>query len=420
MACHIAERRTNSNHGTVVLQPTLPQPMLDLGSSPARYPVDYLEGLASLDSLDLGSLLNDSDLFGDVHRLAYCAGRRAEQPQQLYWSMTNRKRKWERQCSQNPGKRIKTEDNGRHASRSAPNPPVFPPHSTPLQLTNSEAIVSTVDSFPNAATTSTKSTEPGAVSEHTRRRGLQMEVPMGMMLSVKELDAHILKLQAVRATLLDGANVAGLVEGRPDGMVRMAQGTSSHVPVSIVSVGVQALDEPLFDETSSLVNRVGCLNHEFNETISNFKQTCYINDECRNVEEDIGRCLAFISDHTSMNQRTLARNSYRGMQFNPSVTAPQVQRAIEAANEALKVAQCITLFSTYITNRLGVMVESATRKVCDCDRVCQEQMIVERQQVRAILRGNHAAVLHAAKTWVKTTEDASTAIRMLIEGVHAA
>eukprot|EP00731_Ephydatia_muelleri_P023167 Em0015g750a len=215
--------------------------MLDLGSLSARYPVDYLEGLASLDSLDLGSLLNDSDLFGDVHRLAYCAGR---------------------------------------AGRATP------------------TAVLVYDQSTHTATWAAN----GSADGHDAER--------------KRVGRAYLKLQAVRATLLDGANMAGLVEGRPD--------------------------------------------------------------------------------------------------------APQVQRAIEAANEALKVAQCITLFSTYITNRLGVMVESATRKVCDCDRVCQEQMIVERQQVRAILRGNHAAVLHAAKTWVKTTEDASTAIRMLIEGVHAA
>lgn len=420
MACNIiAERRTHSNHGTVALrnQPTLPQPMLDLGALSPTYPVDYFEGPTGVDFLDLGSLLNDSDIFGDPHRLSCCAGQRAEQSQLLYRPpMSNCKRKWCQRC-QNPGKCIKTEDNRRHASRS----PVFPPYSTPLQLTNCDTIVSTVHPFPNAiTTTSTKASESDAVaSEHTWRRGLQIEVPVSMMRNVKELDAHILKLQAVRATLLDGAYVVG----KPTGM---AQGTSSVVPVSIVSVGVQVLDEPLFDETSSLVSRVGCLNYEFNETISNFKRMCCIDDECVNVEEDIRRCLAFISDHTSANQRILVRprNSYRGistLQFNPSATVPpQVQRAIEAANEVLKVARCITLFSTYITKRLGVMVESATRKVSDCDHVCQEQMIVERHQVVAILRGNHAAILHAARTWVKTTEDASKANRMLIKAMRAA
>lgn len=401
----------NTCNGAGVLGNQL-QPIIDLGTLSARYSADHLARLMREDSLDFELLINDSEILRDLYQPAPGCGKWAEQSQPTFQhdrvpEPTNRKRKCEGHCNHNSqsAKRIKTDGRAspHQASRSASNSPVFPQYSTPLHDTRCEAIAM-------------RASEHEQVVDGARSCALEVDVPIDVMLKIKELDTKILKLQGERAALLERSSAGlAIVDEKSDGT---AKGTSK-VTVSIVSVGIQALDEPQFDETSSLLHRVGCLHSELNGAITSFKRTCFINDGCSSVEADIGKCLAFISNHISANQQIQVRNNST-IHLDPPTTAPQVQIAIGAANGTLRAAQCVTLFSTYITKRLDVSLEAADKKVRDCDQVCQEQGIAEQHQVKSVLRGNRAAIIHATKTWAKTSEDATTTIRALIGGMHLA
>ena len=272
---------------------------------------------------------------------------------------------------------------------------------------------------------------PGVLTS-TTKCSMELEMPMKFARKITELDRRILKLQAERSKLLDKAQHTTTKSDTPPAIEDKWSLQVEKVPemgrvhLYIFSLGIHALDGPLYEEANTLLRHVGGLYYDLESAISNLRNVC-----CKGMVSlpEISTCFAYIKsllqEHQKLKLTSLINGLYRiklDTELHSGEMVPQeFLNSLSAANEVLKSAQHITLTHTHIEAKLQHVHELATEKVVNCDSICQRLGIMDRErrsQIRSVLDGNCTAVASAAREWPHYYRMATETINAITECIH--
>ena len=270
---------------------------------------------------------------------------------------------------------------------------------------------------------------PGLLT-NTTKSNMEVEMPMKFARKITELDRRILKLQAERSKLLEKAQqnksdtppAINIEEKWPLPVEKVAE--KGRVYLYIFPLGIHALDEPLYEEASTLLRHVGGLHYDLQSKIVNLRNMC-----CKGMSSlpEISTCFAYIKSLLLEHQKLKLTCSITGLyrldtELHSGEIVPQeFVDSLCTANDVLKSAQHITHTNTHIQTKLQQVQELATQKVMNCDDICQNLGILDRErrtQIRSVLEGNCTAVASAIREWPQYYRVATETIQAITECVH--
>lgn len=272
---------------------------------------------------------------------------------------------------------------------------------------------------------------PGVLTNSTKSN-MELEMPMKFARKITELDRRILKLQAERSKLLEKAqqnksDTPPAIEEKWPMQVEKVQ-EKGRVHVYIFPLGIHALDEPLYEEASTLLRHVGGLHYDLQSKIVNLWNVT----SCKGMSTlpEISTCFNYIKSLLPEHQKLKLTSSITGLyrldtellHVHGGETVPQeFLDSLGAANDVLKSAQHITHTHKHIETKLQYVQKLATEKVQNCDSICQSLGIMDRErrsQIRSVLEGNCTAVTSASREWPQYYRIATETIQAITECVH--
>ena len=273
----------------------------------------------------------------------------------------------------------------------------------------------------------------GDVPGDTESTRACMEVEMNVkdVKRIIELDKKILKLQAERSKLVEKASQSsaradspteqyGGVIGKPQELVR--------VHLFFVPVGIHILDEPVFEEASTLLRRIGGKYFDLERAIATLRNIC-----CKGmvVVPDFSTCFAYIksllhevqrlqlSDNGGIYQIELDGGANGGGQAVPQ----EFTDALFMANRVLHTAQAITHSYHTIQSQLQKVQVMARDRSEACDSLCQQIGLLERDrrsQIKSVLDGNFSTITTAVRVWPQYYRAATETIHSITQCIHPA
>lgn len=260
-----------------------------------------------------------------------------------------------------------------------------------------------------------------------------MEVEMNVNKDVRriiDLDKKILKLQAERSKLVEKASQSttradspteqfGGVISKPQELVR--------VHLFFVPVGIHILDEPVFEEASTLLRRIGGKYFDLERAIATLRNIC-----CKGmvVVPDFSTCFAYIKSLLNETQRLQLTDNggiYQieldgGANGGGSQAVPQeFTDALFMANRVLHAAQAITHSYHAIQMKLQKVQGLARDRSEACDSLCTQIGLLERDrrsQIKSVLDGNFSTLTTAVRVWPQYYRAATETIRSITQCIH--
>ncbi len=276
-------------------------------------------------------------------------------------------------------------------------------------------------SVPDVALTSTRSC-------------LAVEMPAKYARKISDLDKRILKLQAERSRMLEKASQVS----KPDAptntfwqdqlwpQVSQKPSDTERVHLYVFPLGIHALDEPLLEEANSILRHIGGLSYDLQSAITLLRKVCY---KGMIFQPDISTCFAYIKSLMQEHQRLKLTTPVDGLYMiqvdmdpGTSMLVPlEFEHSVEVANQVLRSALIITQSYTHIQLKLQSVLAMATGKVHQCDSICQDLGIMDRDrrtQIRNVLEGNATAVGSALRSWPQHFQFATETIRAIVQCIH--
>ena len=267
-------------------------------------------------------------------------------------------------------------------------------------------------------------------TDSSHKSNMELEMPLKYARKIFDVDRRILKLQAERSKLLEKAQQQmnsdisrGIEEIRWPTTEKIPETVKVHLYV--FPIGIDALDEPVYEEASSVLRSIGGMYSELQSAISNLRNIC-----CKGMLflPDISTCFAYINSLLHEHQRLKLAGSINGVyrvHFDVNDGNDMVPQeflyALSAANDVLKSAQHITLAYPHIQIKLQNVQGMAIDKVVNCENICNKLGILDRErrtQIRSVLEGNTTAVASAMIVWPQYYKLATETIRAITECIH--
>lgn len=269
----------------------------------------------------------------------------------------------------------------------------------------------------------------------TTRSSLEVEVPVKYARRISELDKRILKLQAERSKMLEKASQISKPDAPTNTFwqddkwpIQMSEKSSEfgRIHLYVFPLGVHALDEPLFEESNTILRHIGGLYYDLQTSIRQLRKVCY---KGMLYQPDISTCFAYIKSLMQEHQRLKVTAPVNGLYMvevdmdpgTSTLVPPEFEHSLEVANQVLRSALIITQSYTHVQMKLQSVQAMATDKVHRCDAICQELGILDRErrnQIRMVLEGNATAVSSALRTWPQHFQFATETIRAIVECIH--
>ena len=263
----------------------------------------------------------------------------------------------------------------------------------------------------------------------TTKACMEVEMNMKDVKKIIELDKKILKLQAERSKLVEKASLSTSRAASPS---EQYEGTISkpqeivRVHLFFVPVGIHVLDEPVFEEASTLLRRIGGKYLDLERAIATLRNIC-----CKGmaVVPDFSTCFAYIKSLLHETQRLQLTDSGGIYQIKldpgPSGGAQALPQeftdALYMANRVLHAAQSITHSYHAIQMQLQKVQGMARTRSESCDSLCQQIGLLERDrrsQIKSVLDGNFATVSTAVRVWPQYYGAATETIRAITQCIH--
>ena len=277
--------------------------------------------------------------------------------------------------------------------------------------------------------TVTKSQPEPTSSKHF----IELEVPSKHAKRISELDKKILKLQAERSKIMErlhqtkqsGTTISNLDQYEMDFLYTEKPIEMGKVKLYIYPLGINDLDEPLYDEGNRLLRKVGGLYLDLQAAVSAMRNIC-----CKGVFllADISTCFSYIKSLLPEEQKLSllkAEGTYSIQldQCEGDVSmshGTEFFESLEAANRVLRCSQLITLSYNSIQTDLRKARELAKEKIDAVDKVFQQYGLADRERptIRAVLEGNHVTMASAERVWPQYYQVASDTISMITECIH--
>ena len=263
-------------------------------------------------------------------------------------------------------------------------------------------------------------------SDNSTKACMEVEMNVKDVKKIIELDKKILKLQAERSKLVEKASQS---TGRADSPSEPYGGIISkpqelvRVHLFFVPLGIHALDEPVFEEASTLLRRIGGKYFDLERAIATLRNIC-----CKGmvVVPEFSTCFAYIKSLLLESQRLQLTNSGGIYQIEldggANGAVPQeFTDALFMANRVLHAAQAIT--HSYHTIQIQLQkVQSMARDHCEvCDSLCQQIGLMERDrrsQIKSVMEGNFATMSTAVRVWPLYYRAATETIRSITQCIH--
>ncbi len=271
-------------------------------------------------------------------------------------------------------------------------------------------------------------------SGSSTRSCLEVEMPMKYVRKISDLDKRIMKLQVERSRVLEKASQVCKSDAPtttfwqddkwPLAMEKAPE--TGRVHLYVFHLGIHALDEPFFEEANSILRHIGGLYYDLQSAITHLWKVCY---KGMIFQPDISTCFAYIKSLMQEHQRLKLTAPVNGLYKievdmdagTSTLVPPEFEHTLEVANEVLRSALIITQSYTHIQMKLQDVQTMATDKVHQCDSVCNELGILDRDrrnQIRMVLEGNATAVSSALRTWPQHFQFATENIRAVVECIH--
>ena len=269
------------------------------------------------------------------------------------------------------------------------------------------------------------------LSESGTKACMEVEMNIKEVKKIIDLDRKILKLQAERSKLVEKAsqNTAKAAESPNDKY--SGEMTKPHELVRVhlffVPVGIHMLDEPVFEEATTLLRRIGGKYVDLERAIATLRHIC-----CKGmaVVPEFGTCFAYIKSLLQETQRlqlTESRGIYQieldngGAGSQPQPVPQEFHDALGMANRVLHAAQAITHSYHTIQMQLQKVQGMARDRSETCDALCQQIGLTDRDrrcQIQSVLDGNFAMLSTAVRVWPQYYRAASETIRAITQCIH--
>ena len=263
----------------------------------------------------------------------------------------------------------------------------------------------------------------------TTKACMEVEMNTKDVKKIFELDKKILKLQAERSKLVEKASLSTSRAASPseqyDGTISKPQ-EIVRVHLFFVPIGIHVLDEPVFEEASTLLRRIGGKYLDLERAIATLRNIC-----CKGmaVVPDFSTCFAYIKSLLQETQRLKLTDNggiYQ-IKLDPGPTGgsqalPQeFTDALCMANHVLHAAQSITHSYHAIQMQLQKVQGMARARSEACDSLCQQIGLLERDrrsQIKSVMDGNFATVSTAVRVWPQYYGAATETIRSITHCIH--
>lgn len=284
------------------------------------------------------------------------------------------------------------------------------------------------------------------LNNKSSRTCMELEMPQKYVRKIADLDKRILKLQAERAKILEKAhqtNPAGTgpkaVVGRSDvdsWLLNYKDTDIGKVPLYVFPVGIQDLDDPLYEAANSILRHVGGLYFDLKSSIDNLRNIC-----CKGVFilAEISTCFAYIKSLLQENQKlklssTVTTGTYRiqlesdsGMgdgtetEYSDGTVPQEFIAALNAANDILRCAQKISSSYSSVQMELQQVRQMASKKAAEFESTCNKYGIGDRErknQIKSVQDGNVTTLASAERVWPQYYQVATETIRTITECIH--
>ena len=270
-------------------------------------------------------------------------------------------------------------------------------------------------------------TDSSVEQENATKACMEVEMSTKDVKKIIELDKKILKLHAERSKLVEKAQQSTARADSPSEEYRGVIGKTEEivrVHLFFVPVGIHVLDEPVFEEASTLLRRIGGMYFDLERAIATLRNIC-----CKGmvVVPEFSTCFAYIKSLLQETQRLQLTNNMGIYQIKLDIggggqSVPQeFSDALSMVNCVLRAAQTITHSYHRIQMQLQKVQGMARDQSEACDSLCQQIGLVERDrrnQIKAVMDGNFATVSTAVRVWPHYYGAATETIRAITHCTH--